>query len=110
MSKHISEKKRDLARERNFRDVYGLTAKIEVTNFNDEQWNWDMVILNFTDTSGKKYGLIEHFKDADDNGTKHAIFEWEDRQGTFHQEKYPTFLEAEQELVKLMRRRLEGKD
>lgn len=110
MSAHVSEKKRDFIREQNFKDAYGISVQIYVTNFNDEKWNWDKVVLNFIDSLGKNYGLIEHFKEGDDNSTRVAVFEWEDKKGMMQSEPFTTVLEAELALVELMKKRQRGED
>lgn len=110
MSVHISEKKQDMMRQQLFKDAYGIDAKIWVTNFNDANWNWDKCILNFTDSLGKNYGLIEFFQEGANNNTRVVIFEWTDKEGKMHEEPFSRFLDAELAMVALMRRRLEGKD
>lgn len=109
MSKNISEKKEDKLREANFKDVYGISAKIWVTNYNDEKWNWDMCVLNFKDELGKNYGLVEYFKEGEDNGTKTVIFEYESKLG-FHKKEFDRFIDAEKEMVKIMKLRKEGRE
>jgi len=110
MSVHVSEKKQDHIREKNFKDAYGIDAKIFVTNFNDEKWNWDKVVLNFIDSLGKNYGLIEHFHAGDDNSTRVVIFEYADKAGNMKEEPFVTCLGAEQAMVELMRKRQRGED
>lgn len=110
MSKHISEKRRDFMRERMFEDAYNVKARIWVTNFNDENWDWDMCVLNFRDSLGKNYGLIEHFKEGKDNSTHHVVLEYETDKGEFVKQNFEKFIDAEKSMVQLMQRRLQGID
>lgn len=100
----ISEKKRDFLREKVFKDAYGLDTHIYVTNINDVNWDWVQVILNFRDTLGKNYGLIEYFKEGTDNSTKSVDLEDDGKIiGS-----YKRFLDAELALVDLIRKRIQG--
>lgn len=109
-SVHISEKKRDMLREKLFKDCYGIDSIIHVINYNDTNWDWDLCVLIFRDTLGKNYGLVEHFKDGLDNSTKFVYFEYEDKSGKFCQEKFEKFIDAEEAMVELIKKRLKGED
>lgn len=108
-SKYVQVRGKDRIRERNFKDVYGLECHIEVTNYNDDNWNWDMCVLNFKDSIGKTYGLIEYFKSRDDNSTDHVDLEYEDKDGKFTKETFDKFIDAELRMVEIMKSRIEGK-
>lgn len=110
MSKNINVKERDLMRENLFKSEYKVDTKIKVTNYNDDNWNWDMVVLNFKDSLGKDYGLIEFFKPGNDNSTDHVLLEYCDKSGNWIQEEYKEFHLAEKAMVNLMQRRLRGED
>lgn len=117
-SKHVRITERDHLKERLFKDAYKLNAKIRTTTYNDERWNWDMVVLNFTDDLDKHYGLIEYFKEGDDNSTDHVDFEYEDKDGNWKVERFDKkntergkiYVTAELAMVRLMQRRLQGDD
>lgn len=110
MSEHVTIKERDHIREANFKDAYGVDSTIAVTNYNDIEWNWDKCVLNFKDTLGKNYGLIEYFKEGADNSTKFVVFEWTDKKGKLHQDSFLSFIDAEKALVDLMKKRSKGDD
>lgn len=99
---HVTVKERDHLREKSFKDAYGLDTKIHVTSYNDDNWNWDMVAINFIDTHDRKYSLIEHFKEGDDNSTKFVILEYS-KDDSFKQERFERFIEAELAMVQLMK-------
>ncbi len=105
MSVHIRVKERDGLRERLFKDTYGLSVKIHTTEHNDENWNWDLCAITFVDSLGNNYNLIEHFKEGNDNSTDFVLFEYQDPQSVFKQERFVTFIEAELALVGLMKQR-----
>lgn len=110
MSVHISEKREDFMREKVFKSDYGLDCQIYVTNFNDENWDWDKCILNFRDSLGKNYGLIEYFMPSIDNSTEHVEFEYENDKGELVKQNFKKFIDAEKSMVDLMQRRLQGND
>ena len=110
MSAHVSDKKQDFHREKLFKDSFGLNTTIHVTTYNDENWNWDICVINFRDSLGKNYGLIEYFKPGDDNSTDYVILEYEDKEGNIIKENFQKFIDAENSMVALMQRRLKGED
>ena len=91
-----------------FKEAYEINAKIRTTNINDLNFNWVQVVLNFKDTLGKNYGLVEFYKEDDDNSTDHVDFEYEGHDGKWIFETYKTFIEAELAMVALMKKRAEG--
>lgn len=93
-----------------FLDCYGIKVKISGFTFNDQNWNWNKVIQKYTDPAGKNYGLIEHFKEGENNDTSFVYFEYEDKSGKLCQEKFEKFLDAERAMVHLIQRRLKGED
>lgn len=117
-SKYVKVTDRDLMKEAMFKDAYGVDTKIKSTTYNDEKWNWDMVVLNFRDTLGKNYGLVEYFKPGEDNSTDHVDFEFEDKEGTWktirfdetNSDKGSIFFAAETAMKEMMQRRLRGED
>ena len=95
----------------NFKNAYGFALKsMSGFTFNDEDWNWNKVIQKYTDKLGKNYGLIEHFKEGQDNSTDFVWLEYEDKEGKFCQEKFERFVDAEKAMVELMEKRMKGKD
>lgn len=117
-SKHVKVNDRDLMKESLFKEAYDLRVMIKSTTYNDEKWNWDMVVLNFRDTLGKNYGLVEYFKPGADNSTDHVDFEFEDKEGNWkvirfdetNSEKGSIFFAAETEMKEMMQRRLRGEE
>lgn len=109
-SKNVTVKERDLMRENAFKSAFNIKATIKATNYNDADWNWDMVVMNFKDTLGKNYGLVEFFKPGNDNSTDHVLFEYCDRNGVWVQERFDTYNAAEMAMVNLMKARLRGED
>lgn len=109
-SANIRTVERDTGREQLFREAYGLDTRIRYTSYNDEQWNWDMAVLNFTDSLGKTYGLVEYFKAGDDNSTDHVDFEYTNKEGKLVTQTFDRFIDAELAMVALMRKRVEGAD
>lgn len=109
-SKHITKLDRDGIRESNFKSAYKFPVKIKSTCYNDEDWNWNKVVLNFTCPLGKTYGLIEYYKEGADNSTDHVDFEYSRKDNTFHVETFKTFVEAERAMVDLMIKRQKGED
>lgn len=117
-SKHVKVVERDHMKESLFKDAYGLDTKIRVTTYNDEKWDWDMVVLNFRDSLGKNYGLIEYFKPGKDNSTDHVDLEFEDSEGKWkvirfdetNTKKGEIFFTAEIKMRDMMQRRLRGED
>lgn len=115
-SKHVRVNDDDGVRATLFREAYGLRTKVRSTTYNDEDWNWDMVVVNFRDTLGKNYGLVEYFKAGKDNSTDHVDLEYEDKDGTWKNIRFDDtnskpgeiYYTAELALVDLMQRRLRG--
>lgn len=118
MSVHEQHVERDLMREKLFKDAYGLDVKISYTAYNDSEWNWDKAVLKFVDSLGKTYGLIEHFPQGADNSTDFVIFEYFDKKGDVHQDRFDKsntktgeiFLAAELAMAELMIKRRKGED
>lgn len=111
MSKNVNNlSERDcFHRAAQFKEAYGLNVKIQGMSYNDENWDWDMVILKFVDSLGKHYGLIEYFKPGKDNSTDHVDFEWVEHE-RFVKKTYERFIDAELAMVELMKKRLAGED
>lgn len=118
MSVHVQTKERDGMKETLFKDAYALDAKISYTTYNDAEWNWDKVVINFVDSLGKNYGLIEFFMDGANNDTAFVMFEYTDKEGKLRSERYDAnnckkgeiFVTAEKRMVNMMRRRLRGEE
>ena len=116
MSVHEKLINRDHMKEKLFFDAYGVHVKIKTMTFNDTNWNWDKVILSFIDEGGHNYGLIEHFKEGNDNSTNYVNLEHEDKNGNLVTKRFDEnnakmgsiFVTAEKELVSLMKRKLRG--
>ena len=118
MSVHENCVLRNLLLEKAFKETYKVDAEISVVSYHDAEWNWDKVVTKFVDNLGKTYGLIEHFPPGRNNSTDFVIFEYEDKQGIMHQERFDLsnsrrgeiYLTAELALVELMIRRQRGED
>lgn len=93
---------RDRTRENNFFQYYKLEATIITTNFNDENFNWDKVILEFI-FKGEKYYIVEHFKENEDNSTDFVELMYN---GVVR--KFDRFIDAETTMVNLMKEKLNG--
>lgn len=104
MSKYVSDRRQDRMKEKLFKDTYGLDSTIFVTNYNDENWDWDKAVLEFVDSKNRKYGLIEHFNDGSDNDTNYVELVYQ-QNGEPEVETFDRYIDAELQLVELMRRK-----
>lgn len=106
---NVTITERDFLTEKAFKEAYDLVVQIKKTQINDSDWNWVKVSLGFKDSLGKNYGLIEYFKEGDDNSTDHVDFEYEGENCIWKKETFERFIDAELSMVEMMRKRLEGK-
>lgn len=87
---------RDIFREQKFFEAYGIRSKISAESHNDQNWDWEKVILKFDD----EYELTEHFKKGADNSTDHVVLS----QRGIELSRFPLFIEAELALVSLLKK------
>ena len=93
----VSKPYRDKFREACFKEAYGLSSEIEITNINDNEWNWVQVVAKFK-TKNCTYGLVEFFKEGMDNSTDYVVLEKNGKEV----ERFDRYIDAELALVKLM--------
>lgn len=96
MSFYVKTIDRDTMRETAFLNAFGIASKISVTMFNDKDFNWDKVILDFKADNGSAHTITEHFKDGDDNSTDYVVVR---NQKTGEDKEFKSFSDAERYLV-----------
>lgn len=104
MSKYVQVKGRDYRRELIFSEWYAIKVKIYTTNYNDDNWDWDRVVLNFHAPDSQVYTLTEHFNVGKDNSTNFVELEYQGNNGQVVKKKFEKHLDAERYMVELIRR------
>jgi len=85
-----------------FRKEYGIDVSIYGKMYNDEKWNFDKVTLNFL-SNGKKFELIEHYNEGDDNSTKFVELIYRNNDDELITNVYSRFVDAERDMARIMK-------